>query len=85
MQKTRNANTREWVPSNATVAEEWDMEALGIHHAEAVALFATTIILVVFFLIARVAHARQPVALAFAMMPLLVTWALQGIAASSVV
>lgn len=58
------------------------MEALGIHQAEAVALFAATLLVVVFFLIARIAHARQPVALAFALMPLLLTWAVQGIAAS---
>jgi hypothetical protein len=59
------------------------MEALDIHQAEAAALFAATMLLVVFFLIARVAKARQPVALAFALMPLLVTWALQGMAVSS--
>ena len=58
------------------------MEALGIQHAEAVTLFAATIIIVVFFLIARIAQARQPVALAFALMPLLVAWAVQGVAAS---
>jgi hypothetical protein len=58
------------------------MQALGIYQAEAAGLFAATLILVVFFLIARLARARQPVALAFAMMPLLVTWAVQGIAAT---
>ena len=41
-------------------------------------VFAATILLAVFFLIARVVKARQPVALAFAMMPLLITWAVQG-------
>lgn len=41
-------------------------------------VFAATILLAVFFLIARVADARQPVALAFAMMPLLLAWAVQG-------
>ncbi len=56
------------------------MEIFGIYQYEAVALFATTLILVVFFLIARLVHARQSVALAFALMPLLLTWALQGIA-----
>jgi hypothetical protein len=59
------------------------MDALGIDPFEAASLFAATILLIVFFLIARVAHARQIVALAFAMMPLLLTWALQGLAASS--
>jgi hypothetical protein len=43
-------------------------------------VFAATIILAVFFLIARVVNVRQPVALAFAMMPLLLTWAVQGAA-----
>jgi hypothetical protein len=41
-------------------------------------LFAAVILLVVFFLIARVANARQLVALAFATMPLLIVWAAQG-------
>jgi hypothetical protein len=41
-------------------------------------LFAATIIVVVFFLIARIVRVRQWLALAFAMMPLLVTWALAG-------
>jgi hypothetical protein len=58
------------------------MEVFGIYQYEAVVLFATTLILVVFFLIARLVHARQSVALAFALMPLLLTWALQGIAAN---
>lgn len=59
------------------------MEALGIEQAEATALFAMTMVLASFFLIARVVNARQPVALAFALMPLLVTWAVQGLAASA--
>jgi hypothetical protein len=58
------------------------MAMFGIYQYEAAALFATTLILVIFFLIARLVHARQWVALAFAMMPLLLTWAVQGIAAT---
>ena len=49
--------------------------------AEAAALFAATMLLIVFFLVARVAHARQPIALAFALMPLIATWAVQGLIA----
>lgn len=59
------------------------MDTFGIDAFEAASLFGATILLVVFFLIARVAHARQLVALAFATMPLLVTWALQGLTATS--
>ncbi len=55
------------------------LQALSSLEAEAAALFAATLLLVVFFLIARVAHARQSIALAFALMPLLATWALHGI------
>ena len=47
--------------------------------AEAGSLFAATIIFVVFFLVARVVHVRQLVALAFATMPLLLTWAALGL------
>lgn len=56
------------------------MEAFGISHAEAAVLFAGTVLLISFFLIARVARARQSVALAFATMPLLLTWAAHGVA-----
>ena len=59
------------------------MEALGINEADAVTLFAATLLLVVFFLIARLVRARQPVALAFALMPLLLTWALTGVASAA--
>lgn len=56
------------------------MEMLGIDNAEAVTLFAATLLLMVFFLMARVVRVRQSIALAFAMMPLLLTWAAQGLA-----
>lgn len=56
------------------------LQALTSLQADAAALFATTLLLAVFFLVARVAHARQTVALAFTLMPLLATWALQGLA-----
>jgi hypothetical protein len=52
------------------------MEALQM---EAQVLFAATLLLVVFFLIARVINARQPIALAFALMPLLLTFAAKGL------
>lgn len=55
------------------------MDVLGISPDEAASLFAATVILIAFFLIARVARARQPVALAFATMPLLLVWALPGV------
>ena len=55
------------------------IEGLVALQAEAAVLFAATLLLVVFFLVARVAHARQTVALAFALMPLLATWAMQGL------
>ena len=55
------------------------IEGLVSLQAEAAVLFAATLLLVVFFLVARVAHARQTVALAFALMPLLATWAMQGL------
>lgn len=58
------------------------MEAFGIYQNEAAVLFAATLLLTVFFLMARVVNARQPVALAFALMPLLVTWAAQGLVSS---
>jgi hypothetical protein len=58
-------------------------EALDILSAQAAVLFAATILCVVFFLIARVWKARQPVALAFALMPLLLAWAVAGVAAGS--
>lgn len=60
------------------------MEWLGIDQGDALRLFATTLLFVVFFLIARVARARQPVALAFAMMPLLIVMAVQGLVTSGV-
>jgi hypothetical protein len=47
--------------------------------AEVASLFAATIIFVVFFLVARVGNVRQLVALAFATMPLLLTWAALGL------
>jgi hypothetical protein len=53
-------------------------EAFQALQADAAPLFAATIIVVVFFLIARIVKVRQPLALAFAMMPLLATWALVG-------
>ena len=56
---------------------------LELLQREAPGLFAATIIVIVFFLIARIAHARQPVALAFAFFPLLLTWAAEGMAAQS--
>lgn len=55
--------------------------ALHMTGTEPTLVFAATIILAVFFLIARVINVRQPIALAFAMMPLLLTWAVQGAAA----
>jgi hypothetical protein len=57
-------------------------EALQILSFEAAGLFAATIIPVVFFLVARIGRARQLVALAFATMPLLITWAAQGMVGS---
>lgn len=57
------------------------IEAIVAVQSEAVALFAATLLLAVFFLVARVARARQPIALAFATMPLLVTWAMLGLTA----
>ena len=59
------------------------MDALGIDNAEATTLFAATLLIAVFFLMARVVRVRQPIALAFAFMPLLLTWAMQGIATAS--
>lgn len=59
------------------------MEALGIDNAEAVTLFSATLLIAVFFLMARVVRVRQPIALAFAFMPLLLTWAMQGLATAS--
>jgi uncharacterized membrane protein (UPF0136 family) len=56
------------------------MDVIGIGAAQAASLFAATVLLVVFFLIARVMRARQPIALAFATMPLLLSWALPGVA-----
>lgn len=55
-------------------------EAMISVQADATVLFAATLLLVVFFLIARVAHARQTIALAFALMPLLAIWAVGGVA-----
>lgn len=59
------------------------MEALGITNAEAATLFAATLLIIVFFLMARIVEVRQPIALAFALMPLLLTWAAQGLATAS--
>ena len=56
-------------------------DALTVFQMQAAGLFAATILLVVFFLIARVVHARQLVALAFATLPLLLVWAAQGLLA----
>jgi hypothetical protein len=46
---------------------------------EAGVLFAATLLLVVFFLIARIVKARKSIALAFALMPLLLTFAAKGL------
>jgi hypothetical protein len=59
-------------------------DSFQILQAEAASLFAATIVFVVFFLVARVAHVRQLVALAFAMMPLLLAWAAVGLATAGV-
>jgi hypothetical protein len=59
-------------------------DSLQMLQAEVASLFAATIIFVVFFLVARVAHVRQLVALAFAMMPLLLAWAAIGLASGGV-
>jgi hypothetical protein len=58
-------------------------QALAVLQTEAAMLFAATILFVVFFLVARVVRARQLVALAFATMPLLIVWAMQGAVAAS--
>jgi hypothetical protein len=58
-------------------------EAMLALQMEAGVLFAATIIFVVFFLIARIGRARQSIALAFALMPLLVAVAAQGLAGVS--
>jgi hypothetical protein len=55
-------------------------EAIEALQMEAAVLLAATIICVVFFLIARVGRARQSVALAFALMPIFLTYAAQGLA-----
>lgn len=57
------------------------IQALVAVQSDAIALFAATLLLAVFFLVARVARARQPIALAFATMPLLATWAMLGLTA----
>jgi hypothetical protein len=54
-------------------------EVIEALQMEAEVLFAATLLLVVFFLIARVVNARQPIALAFALMPLLLTFAARGV------
>lgn len=51
-----------------------DMNALLLN---APMVFAILISVAVFFLIARVIKARQPVALAFAMTPMLLYWTVQ--------
>jgi hypothetical protein len=56
-------------------------EAMLALQMEAGVLFAATIIFVVFFLIARIGHVRQSVALAFALMPLFLAIAAEGLAA----
>ena len=56
--------------------------AFDTFQMQAASLFAATILVVVFFLMARVVRARQPVALAFAVMPLLLVWAAQGLVAA---
>ena len=55
--------------------------ALENLQAEAASLFAATILLVVVFLIARVANARQPIALAVALTPLPIIVAVAGLVA----
>ena len=56
-----------------------ELQALHALQAEAASLFAATILLVVFFLVARVGGARQPVALAFAFFPMVAVIAAAGI------
>jgi hypothetical protein len=55
-------------------------EAIEALKMEAGVLFAATILCVVFFLVARLGHARQSVALAFALMPVFLAYAAQGLA-----
>jgi hypothetical protein len=55
-------------------------EAIEALKMEAGVLFAATILCVVFFLVARLGRARQSVALAFALMPLFLAYAAQGLA-----
>ena len=65
------------------LSREAKMDALGIDNGEAATLFAATLLIAVFFLMARVVRVRQTIALAFALMPLLLTWAAQGLATAS--
>jgi hypothetical protein len=58
-------------------------EAIEALKMEAGILFAATILCVVFFLIARMGKVRQSVALAFALMPLFLVYAAQGLAGSA--
>ena len=55
-------------------------EAIKVLQMEAGVLFAAMILCVVFFLIARLGRARQSVALAFALMPIFIAYAAQGLA-----
>ena len=55
-------------------------EAIEVLEMEAGVLFAAMILCVVFFLIARLGRARQSVALAFALMPIFIAYAAQGLA-----
>lgn len=59
-------------------------DAFTLLQSEVATLFGAIIVFVVFFLIARLAKVRQLVALAFAMMPLLITWAALGVASAGV-
>ena len=54
-------------------------EAMMALQADVAMLFATVVLLASLFLIARVGHVRQSIALAFALMPLLLAWAAIGV------
>ena len=58
-------------------------EAIKVLQMEAGVLFAAMILCVVFFLIARLGRARQSVALAFALMPIFLAYAAQGLAGTA--
>ena len=58
-------------------------EAIKVLQMEAGVLFAAMILCVVFFLIALLGRARQSVALAFALMPIFLAYAAQGLAGTA--